>query len=71
MYAENVVKDVLAGKTGKVWHGANATLTKVTNAVMPVLVVVCHPLTLFAVGSLANSLHQDRILSSGTGMDKL
>jgi 1-acylglycerone phosphate reductase len=71
VFAENVVKDVLAGKTGKIWHGANATLTKVTTAVMPVWVVVCHSLTLFTVVSLADFLHQDRILSNGTGMDKL
>jgi 1-acylglycerone phosphate reductase len=71
VYAENVVKDVLAGKTGKVWHGANATLTRAVNVVAPVWVVVCHHLILFVADSLADFLHQDRILSSGTGMDKL
>lgn len=71
VYAENVVKDVLAGKTGKVWHGASATMTRVTNAVVPVWVVVCHHLILFAAGSPADFLHQDRILSKGTGMDTL
>ena len=71
VYAEKVVKDVLAGKTGKIWHGANAPLTKVANVAMPVWVMVRHRFTISVVDLLANSLHQDRILSSGTGMDKL
>jgi short-subunit dehydrogenase len=71
VYAGMVVKDVLAGKTGKVWHGANATMTRVANVVAPVRILVCGHLSLFAFQINTDYLHQDGLLSSGTGMDKL
>jgi 1-acylglycerone phosphate reductase len=70
VYAELVVKDVLAGKTGKVWHGANATMTRVANVVAPVRILVCNHLSL-VVETDTNYLNQDGILSSSTDMDKV
>ncbi|KAF2112332.1 oxidoreductase [Lophiotrema nucula] len=34
-YAEGVVEDVLAGKTGKVWHGKNSSLIKYGHVLLP------------------------------------
>ncbi|KAF2797436.1 NAD(P)-binding protein [Melanomma pulvis-pyrius CBS 109.77] len=39
VFAEKVVKDVLGGKTGKVWRGENATTTWLANILLPVSII--------------------------------
>lgn len=69
VFAEKVVKDVLGGKTGKVWHGENATPTWLANMLLPVSIIVCCPPYALVKDKL--TISQDRLVSSGTGLAEM
>lgn len=72
VYAEKVVKDVLSGKTGKVWHGKNAAMTRAANVALPVWIMVSYSLVSCCYWlNFANCLDQDRMLSDNTGMNEV
>lgn len=44
-FADDVVRDVLSGCSGKTWRGAKATLTRYATPVLPMWAMACTPLS--------------------------